>query len=225
MQIKWNEVTPYSKLLTFVFFLCIVPILTYYINLRCKDVVSDYEVVPVMKAVSTKTVQSLIADSSKWKMYENTKFGITFLYPSYFNIHEDKEGETGDIKLSLLMGRPNIDSEDSQEIVVEVEKNKYANLDMWFDNQRIGWPGIGDDDPGMPLLDQAQVKNPTVAGLPAKRIIPRWGGGKWPTTYFENRGYVYQVTIPPLYLGGNPETKSYYELLEEKFLSTIEFTK
>jgi len=68
-MIKWNEVTWYSKLLAIIFFIGVLPTLSFYIGGQYQNI---------------KSVENKEYDVSNWKTYQNNEYGFELKYPRTF---------------------------------------------------------------------------------------------------------------------------------------------
>ena len=85
MNIKWNEVTWYSKLLSAIFLLLVVPILTFYIG-------TQYELMKMtspQKSVSPKVVSGCGESPKGFNRYCNLRLGYSIDYPSSWKLGQE----------------------------------------------------------------------------------------------------------------------------------------
>ncbi len=91
-MIKWNEVTWYSKLLAIIFFIGVLPMLSFYVGNKYGEVkeqmnqpsVIPVSLIPTPVTVSSSTVTTV--DTSDWKTYRNEKYGFEFKYPPNYSV-------------------------------------------------------------------------------------------------------------------------------------------
>jgi hypothetical protein len=77
-MIKWNEVTPLSKWLAIIFFLLVLPILSFFIGMQYQQVSLNQEKYNISANVPTPNPNEKLT-------YRNEKIGIEFQYPSTWN--------------------------------------------------------------------------------------------------------------------------------------------
>ena len=102
MQIKWNEVTWYSRWAAVVVFLVAVPVLCFYIGVIYGHVNSQ-EVVSEI-GVPVKTTPVLSTTTSQFATYSNDTYNFTFQYPSAWKIIESLDKKT--VKVDSLLKVP-----------------------------------------------------------------------------------------------------------------------
>jgi hypothetical protein len=106
MNIKWNEVTWYSKLGAVIFFLGFLPILTFYMGMRYQEVLntSSFVVVePIFQHISDSESlsQSKIVTIEKLSRYINTTYGFSIDYPTEQYIVEERNEPKGYFTVSF----------------------------------------------------------------------------------------------------------------------------
>lgn len=65
MNIKWNEVTWYSRVLSIIFFLLVLPMWAFYLGLRYEEAKQAYKKIPVVTAAphnATGDVPSVVEE-------------------------------------------------------------------------------------------------------------------------------------------------------------------
>jgi hypothetical protein len=100
-MIKFNEVTWYSKLCAVVFFIGVLPLLTFYIGTQYEKVKNNTDVIVEDQFAKVKNITNTVDESLK--TYSNTQFGIEFQYPSDWVIKEASEIYGGKENLSIYV--------------------------------------------------------------------------------------------------------------------------
>jgi len=93
-MIKWNEYTWYSKWASLIFFILVLPILTFYIGTQYEEAKNVSEVVIPQNVVVKKSTTSI----SSLNVYKNDF--IEFQYPQDFSVEEIDEVPYKTLKIS-----------------------------------------------------------------------------------------------------------------------------
>jgi hypothetical protein len=105
-MIKFNEVTWYSKLAAVIFFLAVLPILTFYIGMEYEK--TEEAMMPPSVVTSSPTV----TNTSGYELltYTNAKYGWSFKYPSTWKVTENKDGTSVSVDSSARAASLNPES-------------------------------------------------------------------------------------------------------------------
>jgi len=136
MNIKWNEVTWYSKLFAAIFLLGVLPVLAFYIGTQYELAIRANSVQVVRVAGSPEISNSKL---SGWKTYLNPVYGFSVQYPAEA-VPVDTTGTEG-ISFQKVDSQGNVTDD-----LLEIDITK----DFWLNGKLVPVTSCGDVESGDP---------------------------------------------------------------------------